>query len=153
MTTVSAWIVDPQGRAVPGVDVELTAQGWRGQRWAGRSDARGQVSIVLPNAALRNAGQWIAYVPSSGVRAVIDPRTPSRLVVPVQQQRQIFHSAKGDVDSSDIQQFARSVDPTGRALAALQNALSHASPQAVAISRQWLRQHAALTKATTAGGF
>ncbi len=66
MTAVSAWIVDPQGRPVPGVDVLLTAQGWRGQRWAARSDARGQATFEVPPMNARSAGMLTASVPSLG---------------------------------------------------------------------------------------
>ena len=67
MTAVSAWIVDPQGRPVPGVDVLITAQGWRGQRWAARSDARGRATFELPPMNARSAGTLTASVPALGV--------------------------------------------------------------------------------------
>jgi len=66
MSTVAAWIVDPQGRAVPGVDVELTAQGWRGQRRWGRSDQRGAVRFAVPPVAVRGGGRWTVAVPGVG---------------------------------------------------------------------------------------
>ena len=66
MTAVSAWIVDPQGRPVPGVDVLLTAQGWRGQRWAARSDARGRATFEVPPVAMRGGGRWTVALPGGG---------------------------------------------------------------------------------------
>jgi hypothetical protein len=139
MSTVAAWIVDPQGRAVPGVDVELTAQGWRGQRWWGRSDQRGAVRFDVPPMALRGGGRWTVAVPGIGARAVGDLKTPLRLVVPVrtaapvqaQSPAQNLHA--GSDAASQLLRWAQSADRSGRQAAALRAAMASASPAAVQV--------------------
>ena len=152
MRAVSAWIVDPQGRPVPGVDVLLTAQGWRGQRWAARSDADGRATFELPSAALRGAGTWHATVPAFGLRAAIDARSRVRIVVPVQRTAARAPAAVAPPDSKALALAARSADSTGRMSDQLSRALRGASPEAVAIATMWLGQFAKAPNTPNAGG-
>ena len=142
MTAVSAWIVDPQGRPVPGVDVLLTAQGWRGQRWAARSDARGRATFEVPPVAMRGGGRWTVALPGGGVQADLDLKTPLRLVVPARAPAPVQAHApaqglrSGSHAASQLLRWAQSVDRSGRQAAALGAAMTEASPAALQVSLQ-----------------
>ena len=160
MTAVSAWIVDPQGRPVPGVDVLLTAQGWRGQRWAARSDARGRATFELPPMNARSAGTLTASVPSLGVERsgrlgevlLVTVAGAARPQLPARTMDRAPSATIAPPGADALMSVARAVDPTGRTAAQLAEALRSASPEAVAVATEWLGHILSAPNAPSAGG-